>query len=188
MVQTATGSQVGYIPFLLGGGNSALVGMYGMASDSLVSARVVTATKGLVTASPEENEALFYALKGAGQFYGVVTEVTVKIFPLVEEIWSWTCIFLPHQIEDVAKVLKEMVDEVEPESGGMAAVTLPPGPPGNTKVCFPRCEDGDDMLTRVAHHPRLSYAFQIGVRSRKSNAAPPRHQTHQPNQETHPLR
>lgn len=136
MTPFATGSAVGYVPFLLGGGNSPLVGMCGMAVDSLLSARIVTAKEGLVTASRDENAELFWALKGAGQFFGIVTEVTIKLFPLAKEIVSWTCIFVPTQIQEVAEALKIVVDRVDAKSSGMAAVTVPPGPPGQTKVCF----------------------------------------------------
>ncbi len=77
-----------------------------MAVDSLVSARIMTATKGLVTVSEKKNTDLFWALKGAGQFFGIVTEVTVKIYPVDHPIIAWTCIFLPSQIKDVADVLE----------------------------------------------------------------------------------
>lgn len=126
-IQSPSGSRVGYIPFMLGGGSTYLAGMYGMAADSLVSARVVTATKGLVIASEEENSDLFWALKGAGQFFGLVTEVTMKIYRLEHPITSWTCIFLPTQIQEVADVLDEVVNGCDALSPGMCAVLAPPG-------------------------------------------------------------
>lgn len=127
-IQTPAASAVGYIPFLLGGGSTWLAGMYGLAVDSLLSARVVTAVKGLVTASETENEDLFWALKGAGQFFGLVTEVTVKIFPLKQKITTWSCIFAPSQIKEVAGALEILAngDDVV-KSPGMAAILAPPG-------------------------------------------------------------
>ena len=121
-------SAVGYIPFLLGGGNSWLLGSYGMAVDNLVSARIVTATKGLVNASETENADLFWALKGAGQFFGLVTEVTMKIFPAPRDIISWTCIFAPSQIKEVASAVEKIANSGDTAlSPGMAAIGAAPG-------------------------------------------------------------
>ena len=121
-------SGVGYVPFLLGGGNSWLLGIHGMAVDNLVSAKVVTATKGLVVASETENADLFWALKGAGQFFGLVTEVTVIIFPVPRDIISWTCIFAPSQITEVATAVEKVANGGDTAlSPGMAAIAAAPG-------------------------------------------------------------
>jgi FAD/FMN-containing dehydrogenase len=105
-----------------------MTGMYGLAIDQLISARVITATKGLVTASEIENEDLFWALKGAGQFFGLVTEVTVKMFPFEQNITTWTCIFLPSQVKEVGAVLETLAHGPEASrSPGMTAIMAPPG-------------------------------------------------------------
>jgi len=128
-VQSASAATVGHIPFLLGGGSSWLNGIYGLAIDTFVSARVITATKGLVTASSTENPDLFWALKGAGQFFGLVIEVTVKIFPADEEgITSWTCIFSPENIEELGNILEKMANgEGASRSPGMSMLMAAPG-------------------------------------------------------------
>ncbi|KUJ14527.1 FAD-binding domain-containing protein [Mollisia scopiformis] len=127
VIQSPSGGGVGYIPFMLGGGSNQLAGMYGMACDSLVSAKVVTATKGLVIASATENEDLFWALKGAGQFFGLVVEVTMKIYKLESTITSWTCFFLESQVGEVAGVLEKVINGVDGMSPGMCAIVAPPG-------------------------------------------------------------
>ncbi|KAH7317941.1 hypothetical protein BKA65DRAFT_609543 [Rhexocercosporidium sp. MPI-PUGE-AT-0058] len=133
MIHSANAANVGHIGFLLGGGSSALMGMHGLAIDALISARVVTATGRVVTASTTENEDLFWALKGAGQYFGIVTEATVKIFPQTTEIISWACIFAPPQIKRVATAVKELVDGGDQKSLVVAMIAIPPGPPGQTK-------------------------------------------------------
>ncbi|CZR65637.1 uncharacterized protein PAC_15537 [Phialocephala subalpina] len=110
VIQTPSGGAVSYIGFMLG-----------------VSARIVTATQGLVICSETENPDLFWGLKGAGQFFGIVTEVTMKIYRLEHPITSWTLIFLPGQIEKVAEVLDEVVNGCDARSPGMCAVMTPPG-------------------------------------------------------------
>lgn len=129
---SAGASAVGYIPFLLGGGLSWLNGIYGLAVDNLLSTRIMTATKGLVNASETENSDLFWALKGAGQFFGIVTEVTTKVFPIEESMVSWVCIYPPSQVKDVGEVLERLANgQNAARSPGMAAIMVPPG---QTKV------------------------------------------------------
>jgi FAD/FMN-containing dehydrogenase len=132
-IQSPGSSKVACIPFILGGGSSYLNGLYGMAVDSLVSASVVTAKKGLVTASEEENPELFWALKGAGHFFGAVTSVTMRMYPLKEDVISWNCIFPVERITEVAGAL-EVVSKGEQviRSPGLAAIMAPPG---SSKVC-----------------------------------------------------
>jgi FAD/FMN-containing dehydrogenase len=132
-IQSPSGGQVGFVPFLLGGGSTYLAGMYGMAVDSLISAKIVTASRGLVVASEEENQDLFWALKGAGQFFGVVVEVKMRIFPLKEKITSWTCIFPPNVVKELASTLEKVVNEAHISSPGMCAIMESPG---QSKVCY----------------------------------------------------
>lgn len=126
-LQSAGAASVGHIPFVLGGGQSWMTGMYGMAIDQMISARVITATRGLVAVSETENADLFWALKGAGQFFGLVTEITVRMFPVESDILSWTCIFLPHQIKEVAKAIEKVSSGDIVKSPGMVAIMQPPG-------------------------------------------------------------
>lgn len=64
---------VGVAGFTLGGGMGVTCRMNGLACDALRSAEVVTATGEVVTASPEENEDLFWALRGGSGNVGIVT-------------------------------------------------------------------------------------------------------------------
>ncbi|PKS04963.1 hypothetical protein jhhlp_008329 [Lomentospora prolificans] len=67
-----------------GGGHNALASWYGMGADQILSLQVVTAEGKFVTASPEENIDLFYALRGGGPgTYGIVTSAVVKAHPRV---------------------------------------------------------------------------------------------------------
>lgn len=72
-------SDTGISGLTLGGGYGWLAGNYGMACDNLLSAEVVTADGRLLTASPEENDDLFWGIRGAGANFGVVTSLEFQL-------------------------------------------------------------------------------------------------------------
>jgi hypothetical protein len=73
---------VGVIGYLLGGGIGPVARTYGFAADHVRSFQVVTGTGDTVTASPEENPELFWALRGGKHGLGIVTEAVIDLFPL----------------------------------------------------------------------------------------------------------
>lgn len=73
---------------LLGGGHSMLQGRHGFAADNLVSARLVLANGSAVTVSEWQNHDLFWALRGAGHNFGVVTSFDLKVFDVPKESWT----------------------------------------------------------------------------------------------------
>jgi hypothetical protein len=75
-------SDTGIAGLTLGGGYGWLNGKHGLACDNLMSVDIVTADGRLVTASADENPDLFWAIRGAGANFGVVTSFEYRLHPV----------------------------------------------------------------------------------------------------------
>lgn len=75
-------ASVGVVGYTLGGGVGWLSRAYGFGADNVVSAEVVTADGRVVTASADSHPDLFWAIRGGGANFGVVTSITVRLHKL----------------------------------------------------------------------------------------------------------
>ncbi|MBA2451965.1 MAG: FAD-binding oxidoreductase [Chloroflexia bacterium] len=110
----------------LGGGFGHLSRHYGLSCDNLLSADVVTADGRLVTASKDENPDLFWALRGGGGNFGVVTSFEFQLHP-VDTVYGGP-IFYP--IEETEKLLRFYRDYMRQAPDEMSAFfSFHQGPP-----------------------------------------------------------
>ncbi|CAG7555902.1 unnamed protein product [Fusarium equiseti] len=121
---------VGFVGCILGGGNGVLSGLHGWMVDNVVSFRIITVDGTIVNVSSEsqgEELELFNTLCGAGHGLGVITEVTVSIFPIAklnmenDKIWTRTFIFPAAEI-DIA--IKTFLDLQHPSPEGFATMVF----------------------------------------------------------------
>ena len=75
-------STTGIAGLTLGGGMGWLMGKYGLALDNLQSVELVTAEGQVLQASTQENADLFWAVRGGGGNFGVVTSLEYRLFPV----------------------------------------------------------------------------------------------------------
>ncbi len=81
-LSTGDTSSVGFGGLTTGGGIGFMARKYGLAIDNLVSAEVVTANGEIVTASLTKHQDLFWAIRGGGGNFGIVTEFTFNLAPV----------------------------------------------------------------------------------------------------------
>ncbi|MEV4257013.1 BBE domain-containing protein, partial [Spirillospora sp. NPDC049652] len=76
-----TVGSVGFAGLTLGGGYGTLIGVMGLGIDNMLAAEVVLADGRIVTADPHHEADLFWALRGGGGNFGVVTELRTRLHP-----------------------------------------------------------------------------------------------------------
>ena len=150
----------------LGGGHGYLSRKLGLTIDNLVAADVVLADGRLVTASESTHPDLFWALRGGGGNFGVVTSFLFRCHPLTNvvagptvwpveataEVLSWYRDFLPAQHEDLY--------------GFFATMTIPPGDPFPAELHLRKacgvvwCYSGDPADADAAFAPVRAMAPQ----------------------------
>src|SRR6202045_4771556 len=79
-------SQTGAAGLILGGGFGWLTRRFGMSCDNVEGFTLVTADGSVVRANSQENEDLFWGLRGGGGNFGVVTEFEVTLYPLTSVV------------------------------------------------------------------------------------------------------
>jgi FAD/FMN-containing dehydrogenase len=89
---SGSASSVGVAGYTLGGGVGWLSRRYGFAADSLLRAEVVTADGHMLTASADQHADLFWALRGGGGNFGVVTSLEFRLYP-VAQVYGGTAYF-----------------------------------------------------------------------------------------------
>lgn len=124
-------SSTGIGGLTLGGGLGWLIRKHGMACDNLLEVDVVTAKGELLKASTTQNADLFWAIRGGGGNFGIVTSFKFQVHP-VERVLAGM-VGHPATVEQRAKeATKSWRDfsETAPEafSGGVALMTAPPAP------------------------------------------------------------
>ncbi|KAF2852097.1 FAD-binding domain-containing protein [Plenodomus tracheiphilus IPT5] len=95
-VQTGTATCPGMIGVTLGAGIGRLNGLQGLVIDALISARIVIANGTVLEISETSNPDLFWAVRGAGQNFGIVTSATYQAQPLYKDgVWTSVDIIVP---------------------------------------------------------------------------------------------
>ncbi len=122
-------SSTGVGGLTLGGGLGHLTRKFGLTIDNLLAVDMVLADGSFVTASVEANEDLFWAIRGGGGNFGVVTSFLFKAHP-VSTVFGGPMLWQLDQATEVMQWYREFITTApEDLSGFFAFLVVPPGPP-----------------------------------------------------------
>lgn len=113
----------------LGGGIGYLARTHGLTIDNLLSVDLVLADGSFVTASAEEHADLFWAVRGGGGNFGVVTSFLFQLHP-ISTVYGGPMLWPLEQAADVLKLWRNFILSAPEEiNGWFAFITVPPAPP-----------------------------------------------------------
>ena len=108
-------STTGIAGLTLGGGFGWLTRKYGMTIDNLVSVDLITAEGRKIRASETENADLFWAIRGGGGNFGVVTRFEFQLFPVGPEIFAGLIVFPFSQAKQILNQYRQFVNSAPEE-------------------------------------------------------------------------
>ncbi|GLZ35942.1 FAD-linked oxidase [Lentzea sp. NBRC 105346] len=128
-VPAGTISHTGVAGLTLGGGFGWLTARHGLSCDNLIGADVVLADGRLVRASATENPDLFWAIRGGGGNFGIVTAFEFRLFPIGPMVNLGMFFFTLEQGADALRLAREIVPALPRSCGALvAALNAPPAP------------------------------------------------------------
>ncbi|MGH3378521.1 MAG: FAD-binding oxidoreductase, partial [Actinoallomurus sp.] len=142
-------SMTGIAGLTLGGGLGWLNGRYGLACDNLISAEVATADGRLLRAGADENEDLFWGIRGGGGNFGVVTSFEYRLHP-VDVVLAGGLTYPLSMAPQVLRFYDEFVKAAPDELSTAASLALTPAgePTVSIVVCYCGPVDEGEQLLR----------------------------------------
>ncbi len=121
-----TVSHTGIAGLTLGGGLGWLMGKHGLTCDNLLSVDMVMADGRLLTASETENNDLFWAVRGGGGNFGVVTSFTYQLHPVGPTILGGMVLYPQEQAKEVLRFYRDFARNTSDELMIFAALLNTP--------------------------------------------------------------
>ncbi len=119
---------VGVVGYTLGGGFGWLGRKYGLSTDSVTTFEVVTADGALLCASAQENPELYWALRGGGGSFGIVTAMEIRLYP-VDTVYGGNLIYPAVQAKEVMQRYREWTRTAPDElTSSVVLMNFPPFP------------------------------------------------------------
>src|SRR4051812_26046587 len=141
-------TKTGIAGLTLGGGIGWLRRKHGLSSDNLVSVDVVTADGRFLTASEEENEDLFWGIRGGGGNFGVVTSFEYRLHPVGPEVTFCFVLYPGDQAKEVLQACEEYMAEAPDEVSPLGVLGRVPHDP-----LFPEEWHGEQYVALLGMHP-----------------------------------
>ena len=121
----------------LGGGLGWLMRKHGLTVDNLVQAEVVTAEGEIVCATANDHPDLFWALRGGGGNFGIVTTFRFALHPVGPTVMAGPVFWAAEDTADVLRFYREFVTDAPDELGNIVRLgTIPPLPVVDERLHF----------------------------------------------------
>ncbi|UFH53214.1 FAD-binding oxidoreductase [Spirosoma sp. KNUC1025] len=121
-----TVSHTGIAGLTLGGGLGWLMGKHGLACDNLLSVEIVLANGEVLTASETTNEDLFWAVRGGGGNFGIVTSFEYQLHPVGPTVVGGMILYPQNQAKDVLRFYRDFARSTPDELMVFAALLNTP--------------------------------------------------------------
>jgi FAD/FMN-containing dehydrogenase len=119
---------VGVVGYSLGGGISFLARRYGLAANRILAADVVTADGDIVRADRSRNQDLFWAIRGGGGAFGVVTALEIELIDL-PTVYAGAAFFPIERAAEVLHAWRELTRRVDDRTTSIGRIVrVPPFP------------------------------------------------------------
>jgi len=119
---------VGVVGYSLGGGISFLARRYGLSANRILAADVVTADGELVRADRRQNTELFWAIRGGGGAFGVITALEIELFDL-PTVYAGAAFFPIERAAEVLHTWRELTEKVDDRTTSIGRILrVPPFP------------------------------------------------------------
>lgn len=112
----------------LGGGIGYLSRKYGLTIDNLLEADMVLADGSFVTVNATENTDLFWAIRGGGGNFGIVTSFTFQAHPITN-VYGGPTLWPIEQTQEIMEWYNKFIQDAPDELNGFIATMIIPGPP-----------------------------------------------------------
>ncbi len=152
VLPTGINSTTGIAGLTLGGGFGWLTRKYGMTIDNLLAAEVVTVQGEMLTASANENEDLFWAIRGGGGNFGIVTSFKFKLQQVGPDVLAGLVVYPFEQAEQVLKQYRSFSEGLREEANTWVVLRKAPPLP-----FLPEDVHGKDVVVLAAF-----YAGDVG--------------------------
>src|SRR5206468_2094603 len=156
---------VGVVGYTLGGGLSWLSRTYGVAANSVTAIEVVTADGQIMRTDPDNDPALFWALRGGGGSFGIVTAIEFSLYP-VPEVYAGVMFWPIERADAVLHAWHDLVPSL-PESMTTVGrlLMLPPVPGAGDGMLLSDLEAGTiDEIAGLAMSGALDALLSVELR------------------------
>jgi hypothetical protein len=162
-------ADVGVVGYTLGGGLSWLARKHGLACNGVTALEVATAERGIVSVDAEREPDLFWALRGGGGSFGVVTAMELELHP-VEDLYAGAMLWPWERAGEIFAAYRDWAATVPDEVTSLCRLLQVPNLPdvpaplrGRRFVAFEAAIEGHEPYRRELVEPLRAFGPELDL-------------------------